>query len=522
METARDPFDELTSLYLGDPVPRGTGGSPASLTTSESASPAASKVTVAVCGNLPVMAGLWVTQYADLEAAACGPTGLIRLEGGRCSIELLRAGRTSPPVDGEPMARAAAALVSRIRRWIVCVDDRDAAAAVRAGADEVVVLTSGDQAAVVEAFRLVKSARARAVDPAAVDVGVVIVGADEATASRAGATLEQMATRHLKRPLSTVATVRRLDVVDDSQRLAFDESLRGDAEEIVAALLAGLAAAPPPEAASTPPAAPILRLAEIDDDLPGFDGHADVLDLEVDPDEAALDAIFRSIDDDVDEDPTAMLGEVPSSPEPRPERPIDRTRQRPRIPSPVRLGPAPASRPGRPAFIGLDDLEELDRPVAADDAASRIGPRPHGTAADADASDRRPASPASGVEARPIVDLVDAIGGLRRIAWPFVTARQVTCAADTEGRLHLICAAAHHGQLGVAREWAQVHREQIAAIAGIPVDAVSSPELHVVTRHAPEVVGLHYSRLHLHLLVEQAGEVRTIALNDETNRSMDV
>lgn len=560
METARDPFDELTSLYLGDPPqppdrPGDGAGTHDDGAPSEARTP---RVTVAVCGHLPVMAGLWVTQYADLEAAACGPTGLVRLEGGRCSIELLRAPVPSR-IDGDPMSVAAASLVGSIRRWIVCVDDRDAAAAVRAGADEVVVLTSGDQAAVVEAFRLVKSARARAVDPDRVDVGVVIVGADEATTERASATLDRMSTMHLGRPLAVVASVRRLDVVDGSHRIGFDESLRVEADEVVTSIQDALATTPatsagPPEPST--PSQPPLRLIDpdredfdeldvfgdgsgVDDpglhDLPGLDDLAggSGLTLEVDG-EAGMgefEAIFGPFDDDdetsaVTPDRPAERSAPRSEPARRPERAIDRDRQRPRLPSSVRLGPAPAARDGRTAFIGLDEF---------DDAGSRIGPLPGGRERRVAMDDSRAAMtpPASTSMPSPDergwvepklgakVNLVAAIGGLRSVAWRFVPARQVTCAADEHGRLHLICAAEHHGQLAIAREWAMGHRRELAGVAGIPAEAVAEPVLHVVARNAPDVVGLHYSRMHLHLLVEVDGVTRTVPLNDETNRSMD-
>ena len=121
-------------------------------------SPTEPKLTIAICGHLPVMAGLWVTQYADRVAEEHGATGLVRLEGGRCSIEIFRSSRRVERPEGVDLAAAAGLVAEGIRRWVVCVDDRDAAEAVRAGADEVVILTAAEQPAVIEAYRLAKGA----------------------------------------------------------------------------------------------------------------------------------------------------------------------------------------------------------------------------------------------------------------------------------------------------------------------------------------------------------------------------
>jgi hypothetical protein len=312
MEPARDPFEELTSLYLGEPIV-----SPKTVTSTP---PPARRpriepmrITVAVCGNLPVMAGIWVTQYADLEAARSGPTALVRLDGGRCSFELLRMDRDPKRFDGELMPKAAASLVGDIRRWIVCVDDRDAAAAVRAGADELVVLTSADQLALVEAYRLVKSARARAVEPDALELGVVIAGANEQAADRAASILSDMSSRHLGASLPVIALVRRLDVVERSHRVAFEESLRGDPSEVVSALRAAAEAESEAdlemetdavldvnEPCGTEVQEPTLRLhfpeheldAELDDLIDGLDLEDRDLEMEIDPGLHEFDAIF--------------------------------------------------------------------------------------------------------------------------------------------------------------------------------------------------------------------------------------
>ena len=109
MDAERDPYDELTALFMtdaGDDAAFGKaepgmdfelvgGGDPLDVDGNDAEAPLPMRVTVAMCGHLPVMAGLWVTQYADRVAEACGATALLRLEGGRCSLELFRPGRAS-------------------------------------------------------------------------------------------------------------------------------------------------------------------------------------------------------------------------------------------------------------------------------------------------------------------------------------------------------------------------------------------------------------------------------------------
>ena len=146
METASNPFDELTSLYLGEVETEAedettAGAADASREDSDRSMvvPGRHAVTIALCGHLPVMAGLWVTRYADRRGG--GRSHRPRPVGGGRYLEVLRPGaELAERIDeaqGISSSRSAAGFLG-IRRWIVCVDDRDAAP-VRAGADEVVI-----------------------------------------------------------------------------------------------------------------------------------------------------------------------------------------------------------------------------------------------------------------------------------------------------------------------------------------------------------------------------------------------
>ena len=255
METASNPFDELTSLYLGEVETEAedettAGAADASREDSDRSMvvPGRHAVTIALCGHLPVMAGLWVTQYADRLAAEVGPTGLVRLEGGRCILEVLRPGaelaeRIESRPQGDLVEQVSQLASSGIRRWIVCVDDRDAASAVRAGADEVVILTAPDKPAVIEAFRLAKTASARVVDPSLLDLGLVLVGTDDEWADALANRLSRVSSRMLDRELPVRGTVKRIDVVEGSVRRMFAEAARAPFYEVVESIIESLSVA---------------------------------------------------------------------------------------------------------------------------------------------------------------------------------------------------------------------------------------------------------------------------------------
>jgi hypothetical protein len=148
MSSSIDPYAELASLFLTDDadgppaaIPIGTqrsdvvsrttirfgddesggerprGGSPDRKLESGVASP----IEIALVGNLPVMGGLWLTQYADQVARREGPTALIRLERGQVTFELLRSPAHRGLLDAAKTAEDAIAELTRAaKRWIVC------------------------------------------------------------------------------------------------------------------------------------------------------------------------------------------------------------------------------------------------------------------------------------------------------------------------------------------------------------------------------------------------------------------
>ena len=525
MDAARDPFDELTALFLSDEPPVGVAPGVAEGVRSRitdrpvQPEPVKPRLTVAICGHLPVMAGLWVTQYADRIAEKAGSTGLVRLEGGRCSIEIFRSDADVVRPEGADLAKAAGIIADRLHRWIVCVDDRDAAEAVRAGADEVVILTAAEQPAVIEAYRLAKSAAARVPSESPLDLGLVVVGADPERAERAGDVLAQAATRHLDRPLPVVATVRRLDVVEGSQRLVFDESVRRSAEEVVSAIRASLdraefrpaGAVRRPEVAADSFAEPHpggLRLARFDD----LDDMGDMRDMR--------DMRDMGTASDAMEEP-----ETGSSSASR-RRSTDRGAMQPLFPGSgsdfgtgrprtkfqsVRLRPSPMGAPGEPAFSPAEDTTSGSTGSRSDEAeatrataASRLGPLDDSTL---------DASAAVGTHDPGFVRLLPELKptGLRCPIAP-----GVELAADAEGGIHLLCSDISLESARIADAWLHGNRELIASAT----DFSGVSTIHVFTTDAPRVADLHRTGLRLHLMIDAGGVRRSVPLNSERNATI--
>ena len=498
METARDPFDELTALYLGSPgdgeeIPPGVSEPPSEHPMSKN-EPDGPQVTIALCGHLPVMAGLWVTQYADGVAATDGPTGLVRLEGGRCLLEVLRPDAHVTRVMGDlgpfDLSEVTSQLaISSIRRWIICVDDRDAASAVRAGADEVVVLTSADKTAVIEAYRLAKVTAARAVDPEHLEIGMVLVGTEEAQAARVSELLDQVAARHLDCRLPVRATVRRIDVVEDSLRTGFDESARGSVDEVVEAIVDSLGVAKA-ELTETKPS------ASIDPEEGVSDGLAPWLRIagaeEDDPEFSPLtfpDSDFESHGD----------WTPPPTPPSEPEEGI-------------RLRPTPAGRRGEAVFFGVPAEPESK---AKPESKTEPDPAPKtleaGIPRPVPSADPETVSPAT---------LLLALPFLRPLDWTIPAAGGVECGCDDSGNLHLVSRDGDAASLHVAAQWVRAQRNQFSRATGVEPGRLDHPVMHVLTTDAPRVADLHRTGIHLHLLISGVDGPLTMPLNDERNRTM--
>ncbi|MCA9286588.1 MAG: hypothetical protein KDA22_15290, partial [Phycisphaerales bacterium] len=135
MRSPTDAFDELAALFLTEDPD-----------ASSSAAAVLPAVQLLVVGHAPVMAGLWLAQYADLLGRQCGPTGLIRFDETEVSLEILRAGGRRVGLDGSPTLHEAIRSAARVvERWVVRADPRlPHASLLNAGADQIVLMTGAD------------------------------------------------------------------------------------------------------------------------------------------------------------------------------------------------------------------------------------------------------------------------------------------------------------------------------------------------------------------------------------------
>lgn len=233
----QDEFDALADLFLGD-EPRGTNslgesvpppggatdrGSGRSVPFARTAPTVQSHdrwhgnraaVELLVQGHLPVRAAPWASQYARLRSAATHePVALVRLLGGRLSVELFGAERIAPTADADSALRTAAASSSlvllqldEIHEAAVVADPRMAAVTVLAGTNE---------AAVVATYRTLKGlsaalAPASPADDPPTDLQVALVSNDEASARDALERLRRAAAVFLDRPLALAGIVGKI------------------------------------------------------------------------------------------------------------------------------------------------------------------------------------------------------------------------------------------------------------------------------------------------------------------------
>jgi len=409
------------------------------------------RITAAVTGHLPVMSGLWATQFADRVGAADGPTGLIRCERELVHVEIMRGGgRHIGLRQGEdliPWLRRAARLV---RRWVVCIPtSAEPQTVLDSGFADAVLLTSADEAAVAAAQRVIESIGTAAANlglPCA--LGVVVVGAPPERVQWMANELGAHSPRSVDLPLA--GAIQRMDRVESSERYGF-------------------------EAVVPPSTADLLRTLE----------------------SAAHEAVERMHGDGVDMDrrpPMRRVGRPPAT----------ATETEPRAHE------ARAAAQSREAEA-LALARAAEPPVAAPTLDATVA-RPAAHAPPAPPVDRAAAFERGTpfVAPRP-ADLSPLIAGLAALDMRCPSAPAVELAHDRAGRLHLVTAVEHLAALAGARRWAELNAPLL--VRAFPALASSSGAVgtggrlgpiveRVVTLDATQVESLHGGGMALDLLVE--------------------
>jgi hypothetical protein len=213
MTTDGDAFGSLAALFT-------SGGNG----TARHGGAAADGVGLLLAGNLPVMAGLWITQFADEASRTAGPTALVRFDRDEVTVELLRAdGRQVPPVAPGALSRWLPRAAGSMRRWIVCMPaDADPAAAVAAGLP-LTLLTGADEAAVTGAYLRLKQLADAAIHGGAPleRVSVSVVGATPPQATAAASRLADAARSFLGIEVELVSTPQRVERAESSARASY-------------------------------------------------------------------------------------------------------------------------------------------------------------------------------------------------------------------------------------------------------------------------------------------------------------
>ena len=536
MDPDRKAFEELTALFTtedgsaafdvmhdedGATELSGTESpaseSPATESTFSEPSASEIQITVAICGHLPVMAGLWVTQYADRIGERCGSTGLLRLEGGRCSLELFRTPKSRARVEqGSSLIESIQTVGEGITRWIVCVDDVDSAEAIRAGAHEVVVLTGADKPAVLAAYRIAKMAAARVSVDASLELGLVVVGAGEQRTRAVGEVLATAATEYMDRPLEVVESIHRMDVVESARRLLFAERERATPSEAIAALLKLV---PTPTKAEDQP-------TETVHDMPDEPTTNSELTEDVDPVESVR-AGLRYIDS--------------PSPAKKPDLPVsDGPRREVRLTP--RLSESEAVAQSKDAIeFGVvaevariinehdsEAIEEIMDPIEVDDvelsapeddssALTKENDHSQELAMGAQVSDHRSHS-----------DHEEGLGAhfpeFTSIEFRCPIARMVELALDESGTLRLLCRDTELAHARMAASWAKSNDALLcAAVPGIHSISVE-PTISLVTESAENVADLHRTGVRLHLLtaLDIEGHTRWIRVDLNSDESAQI
>ena len=455
-----DAFGSLAALFT-----TGNGGEGQAARTTDG--PTLGAVTTVLVGNLPVMAGLWTTQFADAVARIAGPTALVRFERDDVTIELLRAdGRQVPPAGPAAVSRWLPRAASTVRRWLICVPAETSPAEVLAAGQEILLMTGADEAAVTGAYLRLKYLADEGVHAGTPieRVGLVIVGATTEQAAHAAARLGDAARSFLGVDVETVACLPRIERVESSARATYP------AEEC-------------------PPIAQFTR--ELQSARVGashrFDADLPAASLVMHTEAAAVEPKFPSM-----------------------QQPFT-SRQEPLAHGDSTMDTTHAPRSGQAEHVAHTlQPSHTSQPTHTSHAA------PH-------TSHPAPARTAPAFAALPIAELplklVPLLRGLRALGISCPMAPDVELALDDERRMHIVGRADQLARVRTARTWATMHRELLGMAFAELKDGFEVRE-RILLGDAREAISLHGTGVLLDVLVvaeTPSGRVHVVVpLNDPT------
>ena len=462
-----DAFGSLAALFT-----TGNGGEGQAARTTDG--PTLGAVTTVLVGNLPVMAGLWTTHFADAVARIAGPTALVRFERDDVTIELLRAdGRQVPPAGPAAVSRWLPRAASTVRRWLICVPAETSPAEVLAAGQEILLMTGADEAAITGAYLRLKYLADEGVHAGTPieRVGLVIVGATAEQAAHAAARLGDAARSFLGVDVETVACLPRIERVESSARATYP------AEEC-------------------PPIAQFTR--ELESARVGashrFDADLPTASLVMHTEAAAVEPKFPSM-----------------------QQPFT-SRQEPLAHGDSAMDTTHAPRSGQ-----AEHVAHTSQPSHASQSMHTSHAAPHTSHAAPHTPHAAPARSAPAFAALPIAELplklVPLLRGLRALGISCPLAPDVELALDDERRMHIVGRSDQLARVRTARTWAAMHRELLGMAFAELKDGFEVRE-RILLGDAREAISLHGTGVLLDVLVvaeTPTGRVHVVVpLNDPT------
>ncbi|MDA1008235.1 MAG: hypothetical protein O2800_04435 [Planctomycetota bacterium] len=418
---------------------------------------------IAVCGNLPGMAGIWLVQYANRLSQKGGPVGLIRFDGSRYCGEVLGAQGRSLPSDSTGWLDRAGGFV---RQWIIAAPERtrpEELAAIRDA--DIVLLTGSDEAASAAAHQklgeLAGAARAIGVRPRT--VSVVVLGAGKTAATVLVNRLAGWAEDELDTLVVFGGSMQQIGLIETTGPVALPDfsgtSLGEVTQRIEGAMLRAMD-----------------RLDAVSNtnqvDFSEF-GQQSQSSTRIHPTMASVDALGVAqsrVPLQGDKIATTMADE---SPIPVRRTPIEDFGISP-SPAPIPVGQSASMRPRQVAPVSVAHEGSSESLASLFDELVLLAPRAAGAAS-------------------------------------------VEFASDLAGRLHLLSADASTRDLRIASAWARANWLLMAtACRELRGGTRAAIVEHLIVDTAKDAVALHRCGLLLHLRHRTASGVSRVDLNDES------
>ncbi|MEY3141728.1 MAG: hypothetical protein RLY21_221 [Planctomycetota bacterium] len=439
-----NPFDRNLDAFLGTRTPERKGSASASRT-------------LVLVGNLPVLSGLWLSQYADREARERGAACMLRIDDDAVQIELFVANGRRPSIRPQAtLAEALRAVAPVVSAWLVVPRAADPIE-IAADVGEVVVLTGADEPAVIAAYTLVRrcvdAIKSRGEGRGHPRMSVAVLGANDDECAFVERTLDKTTRAFLQVELPVRGGLQQVKPTESAFRGTFDAH-----SPLVEDVFAMIRAA---EAAST------TDMSASTDSSTRFDRGERFT-----PRRERL-APRRAL---VEPAPIPFTRAATIPPMPVTTAPLP-------VAAPV-VAPAPVSAPA---------------PAPASVAAA---PRTAGLPA------ALPPEPITPARARTVkgelpAQLVPELAGLEPIAMRAPRDKHIELAIDAEGRLHIVGRATDATAILRARGWAREHGELLSLAD--PRISRTEPVIDLVVTDLRDARAIDGATVHVLTLVEIAG-----------------